>query len=169
MVSRIGLRKMTRRAVLILVAFAFAALSVRASEPVPVPRFGLKAVDGSVVASDTVLPTDGRWLVAYVQANCRACERLMTSIGKADPEFPLKLVVIVDGSAAAANELQKRFPDLSDATFYLDADHAAWTALKITGVPMLFGVQDRTIRWTLSGVLASDDQVKAIISGWGVE
>jgi hypothetical protein len=91
---------------------------------------------------------------------------LLSLVRKTDPDSPLKIVVVVDGGGAAATAMQARYTGLLDAAWYTDHGRTAWTALKMSGVPMVFAVQDTTIRWSLNGVLTSDDQVKSILAGW---
>ena len=47
---------------------------VRAAEPMHLPDFDLTAVDGRTVRSQD-LERGGKWLLIYVQPNCRPCDR----------------------------------------------------------------------------------------------
>ena len=147
------------------------AVAVRASQPVPLPEFEIAQLDGTPVQSQSGLPSSGKWLIVYVRPNCAPCDRLLNLIKKdAHPGLPSKMVVIAGGlDGLAATEARARFKELADAQWYTDRPGKAWVALKVFGVPMVFGVRDRTIEWSLSGVLPSDAQVKSILASWAAE
>jgi hypothetical protein len=158
------------QAVVVGIALAVLGASIHASEPVPLPKFALKTLDGVSVQSASALPAEGKWLLVYVQANCRPCDRLLSLVKTNEhPEIPPKMIIVVSrvGSEAAAG-MRAKYANLADATWYIDDPGDAWTALKMTGVPMVFAVQGKTVRWSLSGVLPSEDRVKSILASWVV-
>jgi hypothetical protein len=80
------------------------------------------------------------------------------------------MVIIAGGvDRAVASATRAKLRDLADAQWYTDQPGTAWAALKMSGVPMVFGVRDKTIEWSLSGVLPSDAQVKSILASWAAE
>jgi hypothetical protein len=160
-----------------IVVFAVAAaalagvLGVGATQPVPLPEFEVAQLDGTPVQSHTGLPSSGKWLIVYVQPNCRPCDRLLNLVKMdAHPELPPRMVIIAGGlEGPGATVERSKFKDLADAQWYTDRPGKAWVALKMSGAPMVFGVRDKAIEWSLSGVLPSDEHVRSILASWVAE
>ena len=53
-----------------------------------------------------------------------------------------------------------------DAAWYADPDGAARRALRLTGVPVVLGLRDRSIQWTLSGGVADHRTLRSILGSW---
>jgi len=113
--------------------------------------FPLTRLDGTVVRSGAALPGEGKWLLVYVQANCR------------------RMVIVTGGARDTASGMRDKRVDLAAAQWYADESREAWTALHMAGAPMVFGVRDQTIQWSLSGMLKSDSDVKSILASWAAE
>ena len=132
--------------------------------------FPLTRLDGTVVRSGAALPGEGKWLLVYVQANCRPCDRLLSLVKQDDhPELPLRMVIVTGGARDTASGMRDKRVDLAAAQWYADETREAWTALHMAGAPMVFGVRDQTIQWSLSGMLKSDSDVKSILASWAAE
>lgn len=151
----------------LVVAALFAVVPMQASDRMVLPKFELTRLDGIAVQSEVSLPADGKWLLVYVSANCASCERLLTLVKTEEhPELPWKMVIIVGGDAARASRVRATAKDLNDAEWYADPSSKALAALKLSGVPVVLGVRDTTIEWSLSGVLAREAEVKSILASW---
>ena len=137
------------------------------SERIALPKMELGTADGTPAQSESVLPTTGKWLLAYVQPNCVPCGRLLNLLDKPDhPEIAPKLVIVFAGSREQLTASRGPLKNLAAAQWYSDASGNVWTALKLSGVPVVFGIEDRTIQWSLSGVVQSDDQIRSVLSSW---
>jgi hypothetical protein len=144
--------------------------AVGASAPTPLPDLLLETLDGAAVHGNAEFPTHGKWLIVYVQSSCRPCDTLLNSVKiKDDPSVPANMVVVVGGGASEARAIRNQMPDLAGAHWYTDHPHNAWGALNIAGVPMVFGVKDRTIQWSLTGVPPRGGNLKSILGSWVTE
>lgn len=152
-------------------AVAVIGAALHASEPVPLPDFEINRLDGTAIQSRSGLPSTGKWLMVYVQPNCKPCEKLLSLVKRDEhPEIAPRLVIVAGGiDGAATSRMRDKLTDLTDAQWYVDRSRKAWVPLKMTGAPMVFGVRDMTIEWSLSGVLPSDGQVKSILASWVAE
>jgi hypothetical protein len=150
-----------------VVAILAMAGSAHATEPMPLPDFEVVALDGGSVRSQE-LASNGKWLLIYVQPNCRPCEALLTLV--TEPEFSLlarKLVIIVGGATPdEAGSMASRFPDLAAASWYSDPPKTAQAQMKIGGAPVAIGVLQTNIIWNLSGVLSESVRMKSILKSW---
>ena len=136
----------------------------------PLPDFALTRLDGTVVRSGTELPGEGKWLLVYVQANCRPCDRLLSLVKHDEhPALPFRMVIIAGGAREGVSGMRDKRGDLANALWYADESREAWTSLHMSGTPMVFGVRDKTIQWSLSGMLKSDSDVKSILASWAAE
>jgi hypothetical protein len=141
-------------------------LTAAAIEPVPVPDFQLTATDGSVVKS-SALPSTGNWLIIYVQPRSQFSDNLLKLFKKEQyPTLAQHTVIIVSGSVDDVKTAQTRFPELAPATWYADTDKSAFGLMKLTGAPMILGIKQHTIAWSLSGILADVNVAKSILNTW---
>jgi hypothetical protein len=131
------------------------------------PALNFSAAEGLSAATDG-LPSEGRWLLVYVQPGCRPCEAVLSLVkGEEAPEVVQRMVVIVGGLAAGALDgFRARYPDLAGATWQADPDRSAARALRLSGIPVVLGVDERTIAWTLSGAIDETAKAKLILSDW---
>lgn len=159
----------------VMVACAIVALVVaialgegaRAAEPMPLPDFDLTALDGSAVRSRD-LASNGKWLMLYVQPNCRACDALLKVVTAAEfPPLAGRLVIIVGGgSTHDATSMSSRFPELAGAAWYADESRQASVEMKVTGAPVAIGVRQATIVWNFNGVLPDPIRMKSMLKSW---
>lgn len=162
------MRTSLRCAVVVIAAIAVVAVgSVRAIERRPLPAFTLTDLNGQPVASET-LPTAGKWLLIYVQPKCDSCDALLRTIDVRDqPGLPSRMAIVVGRADAAAAAAQAaRFPDLSAAHWYAGRDRSASEALKVVSAPMVFGVRDDRLEWSVAGIVPDLDGVKSALITW---
>src|SRR5258707_652181 len=106
------MRRITVTVATVLMLLMTVATAV-AVEPVPLPDFQLTAADGSVVKSST-LPTQGNWLIVYVQPRNQFSDNLLKLFKKEQyPALAQHAVIIVAGSTDDMKTAQVRFPELA--------------------------------------------------------
>lgn len=163
-VSRIAGRAalMTSAVVLLLLAQLGWATQV-----VPFPTFDVQALDAHIVSSAD-WPLQGKWLVIYVQPRCPSCAALLNRLNKQDfPQLPAWTIIIGGGMRPdEVTLLQKRFPDLATAQWFADPASNSSAALKLQGAPATFGVQNRNVQWTMSGVLPDLKHLQSALNTW---
>jgi hypothetical protein len=137
-----------------------------AVEPVPLPDIQLTAADGTTIKS-TALPSQGNWLMIYIQPRNQFSDNLLRLFKKDQyPTLAPHAVIIVGGSVDDLKNAQARFPELAAATWYADTNRSGFGLMKLTGAPMILGIKQRTIAWSLSGILADVNVAKSIVNTW---
>src|SRR5712671_8247026 len=137
-----------------------------AVEPVPLPDIQLTAADGSTVKSNA-LPSQGNWLIIYIQPRNQFSDNLLRLLKRDQyPTLAQHAVIIVGGSIDDLKTAQTRFPELAQATWYADTNKSAFALMKLTGAPMILGIKERTITWSLSGILSDVNVAKSILNTW---
>src|SRR5882724_743617 len=141
----------------------FVGIRAGAMERMAVPSFGLTAADGHTVQSDQ-MPHQGKWLLIYVQPHCGPCDALLNLVKKEQlAGAPEQVLVVVGGTLDDVSAVQHRFPDLAAVSWYADPNKSAFTELKLQGVPVVLGVRQDTIEWSVAGILGDDAHFKSII------
>jgi hypothetical protein len=142
------------------------SIMAAAVEPVPLPDIQLTAADGTTIKS-AALPTTGNWLIIYIQPRNQFSDNLLRLFKKDQyPTLAQHAVIIVGGSVDDLKNAQARFPELALATWYADTNRSAFGLMKLTGAPMILGIKQRTIAWSLSGILADVNVAKSIVNTW---
>lgn len=144
---------MNARILMLTVALAWAGLVPAHATGRPFPAFPLTALDGTIVQSVDAVP-EGQALMVFVQAGCRPCEALLGAL-KADlmPGVAARTAVVVGGASVEETAAMKaRYPDLQDAAWFADTQWVGWGQLRLSGVPIVEGVRNRSsLEWRLSG------------------
>jgi hypothetical protein len=155
------------RAIAITLGMVFLlSMMAMAVEPVPLPDIQLTSADGAAVKS-SALPTTGNWVIIYIQPRNQFSDNLLRLLKKDQyPTLAQHTVIIVGGSVDDLKTAQARFPELASATWYADTNRSAFTLMKLTGAPMILGIKQRTIAWSLSGILADVNVAKSILNTW---
>ncbi|MCU1332543.1 MAG: hypothetical protein JWM08_1535 [Candidatus Angelobacter sp.] len=142
------------------------SIMAAAVEPVPLPDIQLTAADGSTVKSNA-LPSQGNWLIIYIQPRNQFSDNLLRTLKRDQyPTLAQHAVIIVGGSIEDLKIAQMRFPELAQATWYADTNKSAFGLMKLTGAPMILGIKQRTITWSLSGILSDVNVAKSILNTW---
>ena len=159
-------QKLVRAMAITLGVVFLLSMAAMAIEPVPLPDIQLTAADGSTVKS-SALPTTGNWLLIYIQPRNQFSDNLLRLLKKDQyPTLAAHAVIIVGGSTDDLKTAQSRFPDLAAATWYADTNRSAFSLMKLTGAPMILGIKQRTISWSLSGILSDVNVAKSILNTW---
>jgi hypothetical protein len=159
-------QKHMRATAAILVLVVLLSLTAAAVDPVPLPDFQLTSADGLTVKS-SALPAQGNWLIIYVQPRNQFSDNLLKLLKRDQyPTLEQHAVIIVGGSVDDLKSTQSRFPDLAQATWYADSDKSAFGLLKLHGAPMVLGIKQKNIAWSLSGVLSDVNVARSILNTW---
>jgi len=147
---------------------ALAATRVAAIEQRPLPVFHVTTADGSLVSSAQFNPS-GQWLLIYVAPGSPSCDRLLVALkGWVSPNLLERTVIVVGGSTDGAQAyLAKALPpEVGAIAWYADPQDEAWAALRLTGAPVLVGVKEKTIQWSISGVLNDPKVLESAVRTW---
>jgi hypothetical protein len=152
--------------IVIWAMFAMLAIPAAAVDPVPLPDVQLTAVDGSTVKT-AGLPSQGNWILIYVQPRNQFSDNLLRLLKREQyPTLAEHTVIVVGGSVDDLKGVQSRYPDLATASWYADTNKSAFTTLKLSGAPTILGIKQKTIAWSLSGVLKDVNVSKSILNTW---
>src|SRR5215467_3612243 len=139
-----------RHRIIILTILLTLATFALAVEPVPLPAFQLTAADGSTVKSAD-LPSKGNWVLIYVQPKSQFSDSLLKGLKREQyPNLEQHAVMIVGGSIEDLKSIQSKYTDLTQASWYADTDKSAYTQLKLHGAPVVLGIKQQTIQWSLN-------------------
>lgn len=154
---------------LLLMAMAFGSASAAADRR-PLPAFSVVTPAGAPVASSQVSGT-GRWLLIYVKPHCVPCDRLLTALdtwGVLQQAGAARVVVVVaDSPESLEARVRPLMPTSGQAVqLYADAAGQAAAALGVTRAPVLVGVEDGLVDWTVAGVLNDPKTVETVVRQW---
>jgi hypothetical protein len=147
-----------------LAFLAAAAAGAWASAPGPLPAFDLTALDGSTTPAAS-LAREGRWLLVYVSPHSGASLPLLQALEGTEAPRP-SLLIVVGSEPADAKAMAAGFEGRLDAAWYADPDGSARRALGLTGVPVVLGLRDGQIQWTLSGGVSDRRTLRSILVSW---
>jgi len=161
--TRLRMRCAGSAAILVL-AFS---LPLDAIQKMTLPDFGVVALDGTNTQSGS-WPVQGKHLLIYVESPCQACVTVLGLLTKQDyPQLASNTIVLVGGMQPNdAQTVRKQFPDLAGAAWYADPSRNAVTSLKMQGAPVIFGIQDGTLRWSISGIPPDSKRFRSVLNTW---
>jgi hypothetical protein len=136
--------------------------------PMPMPDFQVARSDGTTI-STTQIPQSGKWFVIYTKQNCASCDRFLRIFSKTEiPDLPSHMVIVVSGAPTdKLGDYAGKFRDLAEALWYADPSERGMSPLQIKGMPVIFGVHDNTLAWSIMGVPSGDTaRLKAILKSW---
>ena len=137
------------------------------AQSMPMPNFDVQALDGHTVHSAD-WPLQGKWLVIYVEPRCQACVALLGRLVAQDyPQLPASTIVVAGGMQPDdVKTFQKRFADLAGAQWFADPSKNASSIFKLQGAPVTFGIQNRTVQWSISGILPDPKHLRSALNTW---
>ena len=134
----------------------------------PWPDFPVVSTAGQSKSSRQ-LSTRNKWLLIYVEPDCRPCEAALKVLDQ-DPALSnpaQKVIVVVGGrNAAETQRFAQQFAWLPEASWFADANRQSATALGRRGAPIIYGIQDNQIAWSVSGSLADANKLAALMRPW---
>jgi hypothetical protein len=147
-------------AVLCLVTLAAAV------DPVAIPELQLTSIDNQPIKTSD-LPSKGNWVLIYVQPKSQFSDNLLRLLKREQyPGLEQHAIIIVGGAVDDLKAVKAKFAELDHATWYADTTKGAFTQLKLHGVPVVLGVKQQTIEWSLNGVLSDVNVAKSIVNTW---
>ena len=148
-------------------AFLLCACALGAIQTMPLPAFSVQTLDGQTVQSSS-WPTQGKRVLIYVESPCQPCMTVLHLLTKQDyPQLASRAIVVAGGlSPADAGNLQKQFPDLSAAAWYADPSKNVVSSFKLQGSPVIFGIENGTVKWSISGAPSDSKQFKSALNTW---
>lgn len=153
-----------------LVAGAIAVLCLvtlaAALDPVAIPELQLTSIDNAPIKTSD-LPSKGNWVLIYVQPKSQFSDNLLRLLKREQyPSLEQHAIIIVGGSVDDLKAIKAKYSELDKATWYADTTKSAFTQLKLHGVPVVLGVKDQIIQWSLNGVLSDVNVAKSIVNTW---
>jgi hypothetical protein len=137
-----------------------------ALDPVPLPDLQLTSIDNQPIKT-TDLPAQGNWLLIYVQPKSQFSDNLLRLFKREQyPALEQHAIIVVGGSLDDLKAMKAKYIELSQATWYADTTKDAFTKLKLHGVPVVLGVKQQNIQWSLNGVLSDINVSKSIVNTW---
>jgi hypothetical protein len=154
-------------AALCIVLSSMATVDLAAIERKPLPPLEWTAIDGARVTSAQIV-RQGRWLLLYLEPGCTQCESLLRLVDPANhPALPARIVVVVGGvDASGIAASAQKFPNLAGARWVADQSRSTLNALKLPGAPVILGLQQQMIEWSLAGVLGDSSDVRSVMTSW---
>jgi hypothetical protein len=142
------------------------AMVAAAVDPVTLPDLQLTSVDNQPIKTAD-LPSKGNWLLIYVQPKSQYSDNLLKLFKREQyPGLEQHAVIIVGGSLDDMKAMKSRYSELDQAAWYADTAKGAFALLKLHGVPVIVGVKQQTIEWSLNGVLSDINVAKSIVNTW---
>ena len=153
-----------------LVAGAIAVLCLvtlaAALDPVAIPELQLTSIDNAPIKTSD-LPSKGNWVLIYVQPKSQFSDNLLRLLKREQyPSLEQHAIIIVGGGLDDLKAVKAKYPELDKATWYADTTKSAFTQLKLHGVPVVLGVKDQIIQWSLNGILSDVNVAKSIVNTW---
>jgi hypothetical protein len=149
----------------VIVILSLATLA-GAVDPVPLPDLQLTSIDNQPIKT-TDLPSKGNWVLVYVQPKSQFSDNLLKLFKREQyPGLEQHAIIIVGGSVDDLKSVKSKYAELDQATWYADTTKNAFTQLKLHGVPVVLGVKQQTIEWSLNGVLSDVSVAKSIVNSW---
>jgi hypothetical protein len=145
---------------LLLVSFGLAI------QPVPLPAFQITSSAGQIVKSAD-LPSKGNWVLIYIQPKNQFSDNLLKLMKREQyPNLEQHAVIIISGSVDDLKSAQSKYPDLSQASWYADTDKTAYSQLQLHGAPVVLGLKQQIIQWSLNGVLPDSNVSRSVLNTW---
>jgi hypothetical protein len=160
-----------RKAAFLLSAACVFAGGVRgagAGAPRALPAFKVTSSAGAEVSSSDLSARD-RWLLVYVAPGSRTCDALLNALRDwKTPALIDRTVILVGAERSDAAGLMNRSlsGDMAAIRWYADAAGNASKALGLKGVPVIVGVLNGKIEWTVNGVMNDAAQLQSIVRNW---
>lgn len=148
-------------------AWALSSAIVHAIERKALPAFTLTTLDGRQVSSRDLVRT-GNWLLLSIRPSCGPCDTLLRTIDPtAAPGVAQRVAVVVVGAdAATAARLASGFSDLGGIAWYVDSGGTMKDALPVTTAPVVFGMRESTIEWSLAGIVPDAASMQTALVSW---
>lgn len=153
-----------------LSALSLAPLHAATRQSETLPKVEVKSLDGRALGSHQ-LSSPSKWALVYIQPHCDPCEDLLRAFkGSGEQaDWGQKLKIVVGGGEEEAKLVAERFAWLPESSFHADSAGALARELKLTGAPVIFGLQRENIEWSLAGMPSDSRTLRSILTTWCAE
>ena len=153
-------------AALLMTALLASGASTRAAGPLP--SLDLIAPNGSQTQTAQLPIASGKWIFIYVRPHHRASEELLTRLsGPRYAGVPERTVIVVAGvRAEGLASFQSDYRELAGALWYADPVKMTGAALKLSSAPLILGVDDRDVMWSLNGLPHDAAWMRSLFRSW---
>ncbi len=159
-------RSLSVTALMTAILLASALRPLQAIERKALPDFPIAALDGATAKSE-VMVAPGPWLLVYVQQGCAACDTLVQLLADEHARLEGRVAIVIGGvNAADAAKLAANFPELATARWYADQSNALLRALPAAGAPVVYGLRENMVEWSLNGVVPDAASYKTTLLSW---
>ena len=160
------IKMLGQKIVVIAVAVLCLVTLAAALDPVPIPDLHLTSIDNLPIKTSD-LPSKGNWVLIYVQPRSQFSDNLLRLFKREQyPGLEQHAILLVGGSVDDLKAMKAKYAELDQATWYADNTKGAFNQLKLHGVPVVLGVKQQTIEWSLNGVLSDVSSAKSIVNTW---
>jgi len=137
----------------------------RGIERKPLPAFNLTTLDGRAVSSQALVRA-GNWLLVTVRPGCPPCDTLLRTIDPATAMPAHTTVVITGVDVATAARLAGGFSDVAGITWFADPGGSMKDVLPVAAAPVVFGMRESTIEWSLAGIVPDATSMRTALASW---
>src|SRR4029453_5387744 len=139
---------------------------LQAIERKALPDFPIASLDGATAQSGAMVAA-GPWLLIYLQQGCAAGDTLVQLLADEHARLEGRIAIVIGGvNAADAAKLAANFPTLAAARWYADQSNALSRALPAAGVPVVYGLRENMVEWSLNGVVPDAATSKTTLLSW---
>jgi hypothetical protein len=139
---------------------------LQAIERKALPDFPIAALDGAAAKSGAMVAA-GPWLLVYVQQGCAACDTLVQLLADEHAKLEGRVAIVIGGvTATDAAKLAANFPALAAARWYADQSNALLRALPAAGAPVVYGLRENMVEWSLNGVVPDAASYRTTLLSW---
>ena len=158
-------RKLSVVACMLVVIAMALETRAEARDPLRLTAFEAFDLDGIPVGSDE-LPLTSRWLLIYVRPNCLPCEFVLNILKKDQPPALRKKIIVVVGTVEGVKDAIAQSLDLAHAPWDTNVLQNIRAELRVRGAPVVLGVRQNTIEWSMNGILTDSSSLKSIFKTW---
>jgi len=152
----------------LLAIVAFWSQTALAVEKKPLPDFQVLSSQGHAFSS-LQLAGRARSLIVILSPSDPLSDRLLAAFhGWPETRWISKTTFVVEGKTEEAQKyLAHQLPDQwQRVTWVSDDSQSARAALKAPGLPLLVGLDQLEMAWTVSGVLNDPQTLESIVRSW---
>ena len=158
---------MKRIFLILLLFFLLSTGHVSAIEPVAVPVFTVQSMSDTPVGSAQI-SQDPRWILLYLTDGCRHCDDILRILEVFQgPSLSGRVVIVVGGGAPediiALIDAREKIASLG---WYTDPDWSVYKTLPISGTPVVLGIREGVIEWSLAGTPWDVKTMRSVLLDW---
>lgn len=149
---------------LALASLVFSPVLLRGASPAAeLPNLALRTLEDEEAGGDAYLRS-GKWLLAYVGSHSGPSAKVLQTLQQREARTPL--VVVVNGSVDDARRLAAGAGARLEATWLVDPEADLARSLELRAIPVVLGLDGKTIRWRVTGALPNRKTLRSIVGSW---